>query len=89
MNIATVAAIGLVRLYQVTLSPLKTMFFGTAQCCRFTPSCSCYALEAFRVHGFCRGGIMAARRILRCHPWGGAGHDPVPPSPMTGHISRA
>ena len=81
----TKAAIALIRVYQLFFSPLKGMLFGTASCCRFTPSCSCYAMEAFRAHGLLRGIVLAARRILRCHPWGGAGHDPVPEFPMTRH----
>ena len=47
--------------------------------CRFHPSCSAYALEALATHGALRGGALALRRILRCHPWGGSGVDPVPP----------
>lgn len=46
--------------------------------CRFTPTCSEYALEALRRHGPVKGLWLAIRRILRCHPWGGCGHDPVP-----------
>ncbi len=64
--------IGLVRLYRVTLSPL----FGAA--CRFQPTCSVYALDALRLYGAFRGTWLAARRIGRCHPWGGSGYDPVP-----------
>lgn len=48
--------------------------------CRFTPSCSAYALEALAVHGVARGSWLAFRRLLRCHPWGGSGYDPVPPN---------
>ena len=47
--------------------------------CRFAPTCSAYALEALETHGALRGGALALRRVLRCHPWGGEGHDPVPP----------
>jgi len=47
--------------------------------CRFEPSCSRYAEEAVRRHGALRGGAMAARRLARCHPWSGGGHDPVTP----------
>ncbi len=46
--------------------------------CRFSPSCSAYAIEALRRYGALKGGWLAARRIVRCHPWGGHGHDPVP-----------
>jgi len=46
--------------------------------CRFSPSCSTYAIEAWRRYGAVRGSWLAIRRILRCHPWGGSGFDPVP-----------
>lgn len=46
--------------------------------CRFQPSCSNYALEAVDRFGALKGSVLATRRILRCHPWGGSGHDPVP-----------
>lgn len=62
----------LIRFYQVCISPLKP------PSCRFTPTCSQYALEAFRKHGPFKGLYLAVRRILRCHPWGGSGYDPVP-----------
>lgn len=62
----------LVRGYQLTLSH----WLGGR--CRFDPSCSVYAVEAFRRHGALRGGWLTLRRLLRCHPWGGCGHDPVP-----------
>lgn len=64
--------LGLVWLYRNAISP----WLGPN--CRFTPSCSEYAREALLRHGAFRGGGLAARRILRCHPWGGSGHDPVP-----------
>ena len=46
--------------------------------CRFSPSCSAYAIEALSRYGALRGSWLAARRLSRCHPWGGSGHDPVP-----------
>lgn len=61
-----------VRAYRATLSP----WVGFN--CRFQPTCSAYALEALEAHGGLKGGWMALRRIMRCHPWGGSGHDPVP-----------
>jgi uncharacterized protein len=72
---------GLLRTYQLAFSPL----LGPA--CRFTPSCSEYAREALAVHGLARGSALAARRLLRCHPFGGAGFDPVP-EPLTGAVER-
>ena len=63
----------LIRFYQVCISPLKG-----GPSCRFTPTCSQYALEAFRRHGPFKGFYLSLRRILRCHPWGGHGYDPVP-----------
>jgi uncharacterized protein len=61
-----------VRAYRLVLSP----WVGHA--CRFQPTCSAYALEALERHGGLRGGWLAARRLLGCHPWGGSGFDPVP-----------
>ena len=61
-----------IRLYQWMLSPLLP------RTCRFTPSCSEYAAEAMLTHGLWRGMRLAGRRLLRCHPWGGHGYDPVP-----------
>jgi uncharacterized protein len=46
--------------------------------CRYSPSCSAYAITALRRYGALRGGWLAAKRLLRCHPWGGHGYDPVP-----------
>lgn len=61
-----------IRGYQVTVGPLL------AGHCRFDPTCSVYAIEAYRVHGVIRGTWLTARRLARCHPFGGCGHDPVP-----------
>src|SRR5689334_15369125 len=66
------AAIVLLRAYQVLISP----FLGTA--CRFTPTCSAFAIEAVERHGATRGAILAVRRLLRCHPWHAGGPDAVP-----------
>lgn len=62
----------LVRFYQLCISPLKP------PACRFTPTCSQYAMIALKKYGPFKGGYLAVRRILRCHPWGGSGYDPVP-----------
>ncbi len=67
--------IALVRFYQKGISPF------TMPSCRYMPTCSSYAVEALEVHGALRGSWLAVRRILRCHPWGGHGYDPVPPAP--------
>jgi len=64
--------LALIRFYQVAISPLKP------PSCRFTPTCSQYAIEAIKKHGPFKGLYLAIRRILRCHPWGGSGYDPVP-----------
>ncbi len=61
-----------VRLYQILISPMLP------PSCRFTPSCSQYAVEALRKHGAIKGSWLAIKRIMRCHPWGGSGYDPVP-----------
>jgi len=78
MNPAQYILVGLVRLYRWTLSPAKSFLFGPQARCRFTPSCSQYALESVKAHGAIAGGWLAVRRFCRCHPWGGCGHDPVP-----------
>jgi putative membrane protein insertion efficiency factor len=60
------------RLYQLLLSPLLP------NACRYEPTCSQYGIEAVKKHGAIKGGYLTIRRILRCHPWGGHGYDPVP-----------
>lgn len=76
---AALGAIGLIRIYQRTLSLdhglLKKLFrYGY---CRFYPTCSEYAVEALRRYGFWKGAYLGMKRILRCHPWSAGGHDPV------------
>jgi len=62
----------MVRAYQYVLSP----YFGTQ--CRFTPTCSHYAVEALKKHGAIKGVYFTTRRLLRCHPWHDGGYDPIP-----------
>ncbi len=62
----------LVRFYQMAISP----YLGRS--CRYTPSCSQYFIEAVRKFGPFKGSYLGTKRILRCHPWGGHGYDPVP-----------
>lgn len=71
-NLLSKMLIGLIRLYQITLSP----FIGRA--CRYTPTCSNYGIEAIRKHGPFKGSWLTLKRVLSCNPWGGSGYDPVP-----------
>lgn len=71
-RIVALPFIGLIRFYQKCISPL------TPPSCRYTPTCSQYAIEAIRKHGVVKGCWLAAKRIARCHPFGGSGYDPVP-----------
>lgn len=64
--------IGLIKLYQWVISPM----IGPK--CRYTPTCSSYAIQALQKHGLIKGFWLAFKRISRCHPWGGSGWDPVP-----------
>ena len=65
-------AIGLVRAYQLFISPLL------GPCCRFSPSCSHYGIACLRSHGLLRGGWLTLKRLSRCHPWHPGGYDPPP-----------
>jgi len=69
--------IAIIRLYQYSLSPLVGFH------CRYHPTCSVYAVDAIKTHGPVYGGFLACKRMLRCHPWGGYGEDPVPPKKET------
>jgi len=62
----------LIRFYQYGISPY------TPGSCRYTPTCSAYGVEAVKKHGARKGGLLAIKRFLSCHPWGGSGYDPVP-----------
>ena len=68
----TQLALGLIKLYQNTVSK------GLPNVCRFQPTCSQYAFEAIKRHGFIRGSWLAAKRLVRCNPFSGGGYDPVP-----------
>ncbi len=61
-----------IKFYKACISPMLPAS------CRFTPSCSTYALQAIMKHGIFHGTWLAVKRIMRCHPWGGSGYDPVP-----------
>ncbi|SFZ81929.1 membrane protein insertion efficiency factor YidD [Tenacibaculum maritimum] len=71
-RIFTYPFILLVRFYQLAISPF------TPATCRYTPTCSSYAIEALKEYGLLYGGWLAIKRIFSCHPWGGSGYDPVP-----------
>ena len=71
LQILSYPLILIIRIYQLIISP----WLGPK--CRFTPTCSAYTIEALKKYGLFKGGFMAIRRISRCHPWGGHGHDPV------------
>jgi putative membrane protein insertion efficiency factor len=62
----------LIKIYQYLISPILP------NACRYTPTCSAYGIQAIKKHGPFKGGWLTIRRISRCHPWGGHGHDPVP-----------
>lgn len=62
----------LIKFYQKVISPYSM------GCCRYMPSCSNYAITAFKQYGFIKGSWLTIKRILKCNPWGGSGYDPVP-----------
>jgi putative membrane protein insertion efficiency factor len=72
VRVERAACVGLIRVYQYVVAPILP------RSCRFAPSCSEYAREAIERHGVIPGIWLAAVRLLRCHPWGGSGYDPVP-----------
>ncbi len=82
MNILIWLLKGLITVYRYTLSPLL------GKNCRFLPTCSEYAYGAIDRFGPFKGGLLALRRIGRCHPWGGSGYDPVPDSEKSGKSQR-
>ncbi len=93
MNILAKIAAALIRLYQVTLSPLKRLLLGPYAACRFHPTCSEYARQAVLEHGFFQGSWLGLKRLFRCHPFHPGGYDPIPraccshhedPSPRVG-----
>jgi hypothetical protein len=90
LNLPRMIARGLIRLYQLTLSPLIHAILGPGAGCRFTPSCSEYARIAYAEHGFFRATWLSTWRILRCNPLGKGGFDPVPPAKSTrcDHLSE-
>ena len=72
IKLVTFPFIIVIKIYQILISPL----FPSS--CRFAPTCSQYSLEALRKYGLFKGGWLGIKRISKCHPWGGSGHDPVP-----------
>lgn len=85
MNPVQFALILIIKIYRLAVSPVLNFICGPGNGCRFNPTCSEYAIEAIRSHGAFHGIILATRRILRCHPWGGFGYDPVPEKHVLKH----
>jgi uncharacterized protein len=79
----------LIRLYQLTISPLLSMLSGPGSGCRFEPTCSHYFLEAVETHGIISGGWLGVKRLARCQPWGGCGHDPVPKEICARNVTKS
>jgi putative membrane protein insertion efficiency factor len=80
LNLLQAILIFAIRVYRWTISPAQTFLFGPAAGCRFTPTCSQYAMDAIRERGAIVGTFLTGKRICRCHPFGGCGHDPIPKS---------
>ncbi len=72
-QVLTYTLVGIVRLYSYVFSSIMPGH------CRFTPTCSAYAVKALKSHGVLHGLWLTLKRVCRCHPWGACGHDPVPP----------
>lgn len=77
------AVVAVLRFYRTAISPVRPPV------CRYQPSCSAYAIEAFERFGAVKGGWLALRRLLRCHPFHAGGHDPVPPAVGTAAADQA
>ena len=72
-KLTSIPFILMVKLYQNLISPILP------KACRYEPTCSEYMIEAIKIHGIIKGIYLGTKRLLRCHPWGGSGYDPVPP----------
>ena len=89
LRLPALALLGLIRLYQVTLSPVLPVLTAGACGCRFSPTCSHYAADAIRAHGALAGLVLAAVRLLKCTPLHPGGFDPVPPRRNRPRCERA
>lgn len=82
-KLGTTIAKGVFLLYRRLFSPALHFLAGPGAGCRFEPTCGDYSAQAIERHGFLMGGLITARRLCRCHPWGGYGWDPVPETKLT------
>lgn len=87
-RMTTAPFLGLIRVYQVALSPCIPAIFGPTCSCRYYPSCSHYAVEALQQHGVLLGLLLAMRRLLRCTPFHRGGIDPVPAPGLMGRLCQ-